>query len=123
MQAVRNFLSWTGLTLVGSVSDKFLVYLPLAPDLAFLAFNHERVAGLQLMTDKAFVKAMNKASVTQASEWVFGVNDEHRALIARRLEKEPAGPGLALGGRPPMRGEAEMRHDHSGGDATTHAHA
>jgi hypothetical protein len=112
------------LTLVGSVCDKFLVYLPLAPDLAFLAFNHERLAGgLQLATDTAFVEAMNKASVTQASEYVFGVNDEHRALIERRLEKEPAGPGLALGGRPPVLGQAQMRHDHSGGDATAPAHA
>lgn len=90
------------LGLQGSLSSNFLLHLPLAPDLMLLIYNQDHTRRrIEHMNDATFVKAMNRASVEQASESVFGVDDKHLPLLQRRLEKFPAGPGLGIGPRPP----------------------
>ena len=88
------------LTLFGAMSNNFLLYLPVAPDLAFLAFNSPdtgtRVHG---RTDVALLRELNRFTVEQASVYVYGTNFAHKALLERRLAKEPAGQGLGFGPR------------------------
>ena len=93
------------LTLFGAMSSSFLLYLPVAPDRAFLAFNApDTGARIRKQTDVALLRELNRFTVEQASVYVYGADLEHRPLLERRLAKEPAGQGLGFGPRPERRG-------------------
>ncbi|QPF75973.1 DUF4238 domain-containing protein [Roseateles sp. DAIF2] len=90
------------LTLFGAIADRFLLFVPVAPDLGFFAFNsHETGARLREKGEPTLIREMNRGMVEQASVYVYGTNNEHRRLLELRLEKTAAGPGLGLGPRPP----------------------
>lgn len=94
------------LTLFGAIADHFLLYLPISPDMAFLAFTSPETAErIRSKTEPTFLREMNRGMVEQASVYVWGRDMEHRKLVERRLEKTSAGPGLGFGPRPPAMGE------------------
>lgn len=106
------------LTLFGAMSGSFLLYLPVAPDRAFLAFNApDTGARVRRQTDLALLRELNRFTVEQASVYVYGTDLAHRPLLERRLAKEPAGQGIGFGPRterpkadlPPANGTATRR--------------
>lgn len=90
------------LTLFGAIADDFLLYLPIAPDMAFLAFTSPNTAKcIRSRAESTFLRELNRGMVEQASVYVWGQDMDHRKLLEKRLAKTPAGPGLGFGPRPP----------------------
>ncbi|MBV6272167.1 DUF4238 domain-containing protein [Alcaligenaceae bacterium CGII-47] len=86
------------LTLFGPETELDLVYLPLAPDVAFFASRSARMEQwIDSMDDSHLVKQMNRGMDEQASVYVWGANFEHRKLLERRLQHTPAGRGIGIG--------------------------
>ncbi|OWQ48151.1 DUF4238 domain-containing protein [Roseateles noduli] len=89
------------LTLFGALNDNFLLYLPVAPDRAFLAFNSRETARrIVKKGDVVFLRELNRFMVEQASVYVYGTDLAHKRLLQARLAKEAADAGLGLGPRP-----------------------
>lgn len=102
-QSRRFVIGDRPLALAGAVAAEFLVYLPVAPDLAFLAFNSADTARrIRRLDEAAFLRDMNRLMVEQASAYVYGSDADHLPLVQKRLAKIPAGPGLGLGPRAPV---------------------
>lgn len=90
-------------TLFGPETKLDLVYLPLAPDVAFFASRSRRMKEwLRSMNDSNLVRQMNRRMVEQASVYVWGSDFEHRKLLELRLQPTPAGRGLGIGPRPAL---------------------
>ena len=90
-------------TLFGPETTLDLVYLPLAPDVAFFASRSTRMKKwVCSMSDSNLVRKMNRGMVEQASVYVWGSDFEHRRLLERRLQRTPAGRGLGIGPRPAL---------------------
>lgn len=89
------------LTLFGALNDNFMLYLPVAPDRAFMAFNSRETARrLATRNDRALLRELNRFMVEQASVYVYGTDMTHRRLLESRLAKVAASAGLGLGPRP-----------------------
>jgi hypothetical protein len=103
-QTRRLLIGDRPLALEGAVAAEFLLYLPVAPDLAFLAYNSPATAGrIRAMGEPLFVRYVNRLMVEQASTYVYGVDDDHRPLLESRLARAPAGQGLGFGPRAPLK--------------------
>ncbi len=90
-------------TLFGPEAKLDLVYLPLAPDVAFFISRSKRMKEwLRSMNDSNLVRQMNRRMVEQASVYVWGSDFEHRKLLELRLQRTPAGRGLGIGPRPAL---------------------
>lgn len=90
-------------TLFGAETNLDLVYLPIAPDVAFFASRSEKMSRwINTMSDLNLVRKMNRGMVEQASVYVWGSNFEHQRLLELRLQQTPAGLGLGIGPRPPL---------------------
>jgi len=88
-------------TLFGPETKLDLIYLPLAPDVAFFASRSTRMKKwVDSMSDSNLVRKMNRGMVEQASVHVWGSDFEHQRLLERRLQRTPAGSGLGIGPRP-----------------------
>ena len=104
-QSRRLVIGDRPLALAGAEAAEFVVYLPVAPDLAFLAYNSSDTANrIRLLEESAFLHQMNRLMVEQASTYVYGIDGDHRLLVKRRLAKVAAGPGLGIGPRSPAVG-------------------
>ncbi|MWL91224.1 DUF4238 domain-containing protein [Cupriavidus sp. SW-Y-13] len=91
------------LTLFGPETRLDLIYLPLAPDVAFFASNSTQMKQwVNSLGDSQFVKQMNRGMVEQASMYVWGSNFEHRRLLELRLHRTRAGRGIGIGPRPTL---------------------
>lgn len=101
-KAQRLVIGDRPLTLFGAIAADFLLYVPVAPDLAFFAFNgRETGKRIRKKDEASLARDMNRGMVEQASVYVYGIDAAHKNLVARRLGKTAAGPGLGLGPRPP----------------------
>lgn len=90
------------MTLFGPEMGLDLIYLPIAPDIAFFASRSEQMRKwVHSMSDSNFVRRMNRGMVEQASVYVWGSDFEHRRLLELRLQPTAAGRGLGIGPRPP----------------------
>lgn len=88
------------LTLFGPQTKLDLVYLPLAPNVAFFTSRCEHLwSQINSLPDKIFIRKMNRAMVEQASIYVWGKDFSHKKLIEMRLKTTPAGLGLGIGDR------------------------
>ena len=99
--STRRFLIGDRPLTLFHIAGSFLLFLPLAPGLALLAFNSSAVEQwLRKVSERDFLHQMNRVMVEQASVYVWGTNTEHQRLLVSRLHKTPAERGLGFGPRP-----------------------
>lgn len=69
------------------------IALPISPNMLFLASNDERLAGRIASGDHTkAAKMMNKVVVTQAREFVWGVDDSQIAFVQKYMGRAPTKP-------------------------------
>jgi len=73
---------------VGTFETSFLVGLPIAPKLAFFAFNNKETwTNLVRQSDKSITRGVNLSSVSQAERYVYGTSPQQDSFVAKYLRK------------------------------------
>jgi len=74
----------------GGMAKNFLVALPIAPRLLFVAFNHEATGqALNRDSDTEVAKKTNRDTVAGALQYVYATDDRQQAFVEKHLGRAP----------------------------------